>query len=222
MRKQMNFDFVGKKKKFALVSLCILVVGILCNVFMGAKLDIQFTGGSIIKYSYNGDISEQAVQDALKPVTGGNESLQFNYNVYAANSDGAHNMLSVSLSEKNQLSSEDQQAMLDALKKAFPDAAVTQIESNSVEATMGQEFFWKCMVAVVLASLLMLVYVAFRFRKIGGWSAGLMAVSYTHLDVYKRQSHTCSSSIPAIPFSLISGAMLKQNTDLTFTFGASL
>ncbi|MGI6260865.1 MAG: protein translocase subunit SecF [Acutalibacteraceae bacterium] len=176
MRKQMNFDFVGKKKKFALVSLCILVVGILCNVFMGAKLDIQFTGGSIIKYSYNGDISEQAVQDALKPVTGGNESLQFNYNVYAANSDGAHNMLSVSLSEKNQLSSEDQQAMLDALKKAFPDAAVTQIESNSVEATMGQEFFWKCMVAVVLASLLMLVYVAFRFRKIGGWSAGLMAL----------------------------------------------
>ena len=176
MRKQMNFDFVGKKKKFALVSLCILVVGILCNVFMGAKLDIQFTGGSIIKYSYNGDISEQAVQDALKPVTGGNESLQFNYNVYAANSDGAHNMLSVSLSEKNQLSSEDQQAMLDALKKAFPDAAVTQIESNSVEATMGQEFFWKCMVAVVFASLLMLVYVAFRFRKIGGWSAGLMAL----------------------------------------------
>ena len=176
MRKQMNFDFVGKKKKFALVSLCVLLVGILCNIFMGARLDIQFTGGSIIKYSYNGDISEQAVQDALKPVTGGNESLQFNYNVYAANSDGAHNMLSVSLSEKDQLSSEDQQAMLDALKKAFPDAAVTQVESNSVEATMGREFFWKCMVAVALASLLMLVYVAFRFRKIGGWSAGLMAL----------------------------------------------
>ena len=33
-----------------------------------------------------------------------------------------------------------------------------------------------CMVAVALASILMLVYVAFRFRKIGGWSAGLMAL----------------------------------------------
>ena len=176
MRKQMNFDFVGNKKKFALVSLCILVVGILCNIFLGAKMDIQFTGGSIIKYSYSGDVSEQAVRDALNPVTNGNESLQFNYNVFAAGSDAAHNVLSVSVSDQHQLSSEDQQAMLSALKEAFPDAAMTQIESNSVEATMGREFFWKCMVAVVLASVLMLVYVAFRFRKIGGWSAGLVAL----------------------------------------------
>ena len=176
MRKDMNFDFVGKKKKFALVSLCILIAGILCNIFLGAKMDIQFTGGSIIKYSYTGDVSEQDVKDALKPVTGGNESLQFNYNVYAANSTEPYNMLSVSLTENNQLSSEDQQTLLNALKEKFPDSGMTQVESNSVQATMGREFFWKCMVAVALASILMLVYGAFRFRKIGGWSAGLMAL----------------------------------------------
>lgn len=176
MKKQMNFDFVGNRKKFALASLLILVVGLLCNIFMGTKMDIEFTGGSIIKYTYNGDIAEQDVKDALNPVTGGSESLQFNYNVYAAGSDEAHNMLSVSLSQNDKLSAEDQQAMLSALQAAFPDASMTQVESNSVEATMGREFFWKCMVAVVLASVLMLIYVAFRFRKIGGWSAGLMAL----------------------------------------------
>lgn len=176
MKRQMNFDFVGKRKVFALVSLGIIVVGLLFNILLGAKMDIQFTGGSIIKYSYVGDLSEDEIRDALRPLTNGRESIQFNYNVYAAGSDEAHNNVSVSLSNQDQLSSDDQQKMLKALQEKFSEHEVTQIESNSVEATMGREFFWKCMVAVALASILMLVYVAFRFRKIGGWSAGLMAL----------------------------------------------
>lgn len=49
-------------------------------------------------------------------------------------------------------------------------------KSDNVDPTMGKEFFTKCLVAVAFASLLMVVYIAFRFRKIGGWSAGAMCV----------------------------------------------
>ncbi|MEG2404613.1 MAG: protein translocase subunit SecF, partial [Oscillospiraceae bacterium] len=41
---------------------------------------------------------------------------------------------------------------------------------------IGKEFFAKSIVAVVAASLLILLYIAFRFKKIGGWPAGSMAV----------------------------------------------
>ena len=34
----------------------------------------------------------------------------------------------------------------------------------------------KSLLAVAVAMVLMIVYIAFRFRKIGGWSAGVMAV----------------------------------------------
>lgn len=41
---------------------------------------------------------------------------------------------------------------------------------------MGMEFFKKCIVAVVFASVIMIVYIGFRFRKIGGASAGVVSV----------------------------------------------
>jgi preprotein translocase subunit SecF len=66
--------------------------------------------------------------------------------------------------------------MLNALKAKLPGAKFHQVESSTIEATMGREFFGKCIVAIVLASVLMMVYVAIRFRKIGGWSAGLIAL----------------------------------------------
>ena len=50
------------------------------------------------------------------------------------------------------------------------------LESNSVDATTGSEFFGKCLVAVILAAVFMIIYVALRFKKIGGMSAGVTAI----------------------------------------------
>ena len=41
---------------------------------------------------------------------------------------------------------------------------------------MGKEFLKKCLVAVVFASVIMIVYIGLRFRKIGGASAGVVSV----------------------------------------------
>lgn len=57
------------------------------------------------------------------------------------------------------------------------------VDSQSVESSMGWKFFLKCMVAVAIACLLMVVFVAFRFKKIGGWSAGVMALVALFHDV---------------------------------------
>lgn len=74
------------------------------------------------------------------------------------------------------LTLEQQQAMTKALQETFPDNNIQQSDTTSVNPTMGREFFLKCMVAVALASILMVVYVALRFKKIGGWSAGVTAL----------------------------------------------
>ena len=51
------------------------------------------------------------------------------------------------------------------------------VDANSLSPTVGTLFFIKCLVATALACLFLVVYVAFRFRKIGGVSAGLMAIA---------------------------------------------
>ena len=62
------------------------------------------------------------------------------------------------------------------LSDAFDQATFTLLESNSVDATMGAKFFQKCLVCFALTAILLLVYIALRFKKIGGLSAGLTAI----------------------------------------------
>ena len=48
---------------------------------------------------------------------------------------------------------------------------------------MGRDFFLKCLLSVFCSGLLLIVYIAFRFRKIGGASAGTMAIIALMHDV---------------------------------------
>ncbi|MBR2151730.1 MAG: hypothetical protein IJ944_00390 [Clostridia bacterium] len=54
--------------------------------------------------------------------------------------------------------------------------AVYLVSSNSVKATVGRGFFVKCLFAAALGGLFVTIYLAFRFRKIGGVSAGVFAL----------------------------------------------
>ena len=42
-----QFDFIGKRKLFLLISVAILVAGLIANLFLGTQLDITFKGGAI-------------------------------------------------------------------------------------------------------------------------------------------------------------------------------
>lgn len=171
-----HFDFVGKRKLFFIIAACILVIGFAANLVMGTRLDIQFTGGTIIKYSYTGEVSKDTLKEVFASATGGKESYSFATNNLTDGEDTNPNVVSVTLPVEAKLETEDLSDLLGKLKAAMPNANFHQMESSTVEATMGREFFGKCIVAIVLASVLMMVYVAIRFRKIGGWSAGLIAL----------------------------------------------
>ena len=66
--------------------------------------------------------------------------------------------------------------MNEALQTQFPDNNVNAASISNVDPTIGRDFFLKSIVAVVAASILMIIYIAFRFRKMNGWSAGVIAV----------------------------------------------
>ncbi len=70
------------------------------------------------------------------------------------------------------------------LVKAFPDSNIKNIGSNTVSGTIANNFFVKCLVAVLLAGILVVLYVGIRFRKIGGFSAGMFALLALLLDCF--------------------------------------
>ncbi len=176
MIRKINFDFCGHRKLWLIISGAIMAIGLLFNVIFGSVVDIKFTGGAIVKYAYTGDIDSGVVGDEISAAIGKTVEVQVNTNVVSATSATPVNNLSISISDNEGLPPEQQKLMLTTLQEKHEANNFEQLTSSSVDPTMGSEFFLKCLIAVLLASLLMVIYVAFRFRKIGGWSAGVFAL----------------------------------------------
>lgn len=171
MKKTFNIDFYGKRKIFFIISLAVIAVGLICNIIFGTKLDIQFAGGAVIKYSVDGEVSQEDVQAIVKDSTGRDCSVTANKLIATG-----ENQVTVTFAGNEAISLEDQQKIADTLSEKYSDRTFKVNESSSVDPTMGAKFFQKCLVCFGLTVILLLVYIAFRFKKIGGLSAGVTAI----------------------------------------------
>ena len=184
-----EFDFLKYRSRFLLAALCVLAVGVVFNVVRGTRLDIKFTGGSMLKYSYALDdtvsasdvsasdymkLDKKAVADIVKEVTG--QSSVITIAQSASAETGVKNTVTVAMSGKKTMAEDTGDQVASCLTQKYPKVTFSLIESNSVDATTGSEFFAKCLVAVALAAVFMILYVALRFKKIGGMSAGVTAI----------------------------------------------
>lgn len=179
MRKyhQFKIDFIKNKKIYFTISLGIILIGLLVNIFFGTEMDIQFTGGAIVDYTYSGqEIDADSLASIVKDATGLDAEVTLSSNIVSGNSGLASNSASVEFAGNDALTLDQQDEVTNAFAENYPDSNFTLSQSTSVDPTNGQSFFWKCMCAIALASILMVIYIAFRFRKIGGWSAGVMAI----------------------------------------------
>lgn len=165
------FDFVGSLKIYIIISASLLAIAFICSLIFGVEIDIQFRGGTMATYSYSGEIAEDDFHDIIVDVTGIDAKVTGSQNVQTGEPN-----FNVEFSGSEGFAVEDQNALLEALQKEFPGSNIQSVSVNSVSPTMGKDFLLKSLVAVFFSALFMVIYIAFRFKKIGGWSAGVFAV----------------------------------------------
>lgn len=173
VRGKAPIDFIKKSKIFFCISVGIILIGIICNCIFGTTLDIQFSGGSMLKYSYTGEVNvadiEAIVADNVKDA-----------NITVSASTGIVDNKNVNMVNIQFTGAEADSAVFDNItkdiQKAYKDNNFVSLQESSVDASMGLNFFLKCLCAVAIASILMVLYVTLRFKKIGGLSAGTFGV----------------------------------------------
>lgn len=176
MRK-FNINFNKAFKYVAIVYAAIFVIGLVA-CFFGINLDINFSGGAKISYSYTGDIKTEEIEKVAK------KQLDSAFSVSKSTAlAGETETFEIALSGKNALSADKQDALTTAFEKEFKDNKIKLYNSNSVSPTIAGTFFAKSIVAVLITALLVVIYVGFRFRKIGGVSAALTAMVALVFDV---------------------------------------
>lgn len=171
------YKFTEHKKVFFIISAVLILIS-LASTFTGVDMDIEFKGGSIITYSYENNVDEKEVMSIVSEIADGTVTVQAGEDL----STGG-NSLTVSISSKDGISDDQQSEITSRLQEKYPDGNIKIIDSNSVNASNGRDFFLKCIIAVVFAAIILILYIAIRFRVISGWSAGVFAIAALLHDI---------------------------------------
>lgn len=160
-------NFNKLKKFFAPIPFIVIIAGIIGFCINGFNYGIDFSGGTIMRINAGQFIEEEKVYDIVNKVDNGASV------VYAgANKETVviKSTLALTNEQKNQIS------------RAFVDEY--KVDRNNIEDTttgpsISREIRQKAVISIIIASILMLIYVTFRFE----WKYGVAAVFALIVDV---------------------------------------
>lgn len=179
MANKKEFDFLKNKKVFFIIPVAIAVITIITAFVIGVPVDIEFKGGTMLTYSYNGTINPNDVKTEVEKLNLGTVGVTTGS---AFGSD--METVQISFASDSGLTADVQVQVSDSLQAAFKDNNLILVNSQDVNPSSGFSFFLKCFVAVAFSFVLLIIYIAFRFKNIGGVSAGAFALVALANDVF--------------------------------------
>jgi preprotein translocase subunit SecF len=158
-RRSRRIDFVGRRNVFFLISLIIIIPGIVSMISRGFLLGIDFAGGTEFDLTFNQKPSASQVQVAAAAAGLSQPTIQ-------RSTDGSFIVRTAQSMQPTQ-----QKQVEDALGARF--GGIKSATASVVGPTIAREIVTTALGAVAIASTLILLYLAFRFRKVpGGWRSG--------------------------------------------------
>jgi preprotein translocase subunit SecF len=156
-----RLDIISHRNVFFLISLVIIIPGILAMVFRGFLLGIDFQGGNEFFVSFANQPSLQTVESAVA-------SEGVNGTVQQASSGTFKGYII----RTSPLDPAQSKVFTDDLSRRVGGSVQIQ-QQNQVGGTIAAETVTSALAAIVGASTLILLYLAFRFRRVqGGWRSG--------------------------------------------------
>ena len=146
-------DIIGKKYFYFLISLIVLVPGMISLFVYGLNLSIDFTGGTRMTISFPQNVEQKQVDFIRK-------DLEKEY-IKVASIERSGKIAFVRTSPVDQ--KENNKFLVD-LKKEY--SLAKQEEFSTIGPTIGEETTLNAVKAVVLASILIVIYISVVFRKV--------------------------------------------------------
>ena len=167
-------DFYGTRKIYFVISACLMVLVLLMCFVRGVNISIEFKGGTLATYAYSGTVSESELQSVARDYLNTVVNVQLGETFTGDKQTTV--TFSFNLDNNRSFTAEMQTELEQKLQEKFPDANIEALETNDVAPSSGKIFLLKCTVAAVFASVVLILYIAWRFKRISGWSAGIFAV----------------------------------------------
>ena len=176
-----TYDFLGKKKIFFVFSTILILVAPIAMGVMSAQgngalnYSLEFKGGTSTTVTFNEDMSIEDLDTQVKPVV---QEVTGDANISTQKVVGSNEVVIKTRS----LDVEEREELNQLLVDEFGVDATT-ITAENISSTVSSEMRSDAVLAVVAATICMLLYIWFRFKDIRFASSAVLALVHDVLVV---------------------------------------
>jgi preprotein translocase subunit SecF len=146
-------DIIGKKHLYFAISLIIIIPGLISLILFGLKLSIDFAGGSRLTLLFPNKVSQQSVKIVKETLSA--------RKIKMTTLEKSTNRIFI---RTEPISQKQNAEVLSELKKKVKDFKQESFET--IGPTIGRETTENAIKAVLMASILIVLYITWSFRKV--------------------------------------------------------
>jgi preprotein translocase subunit SecF len=161
--------FMRYKLIYFLISALLLIPSIFSLVLFGLKPAIDFTGGALVEVSISPFEEKVVTEDSIREAN--NRELELSS--IQVTSQGTH------IIRTKELSQEEKSQLIQRLENNL--GVVEESRFETVGPTIGKELLRKTIIAIFIAAVLILLYVAYRFNELKYGICAILAMFHDTL-----------------------------------------
>jgi len=146
-------DILGKRRIWYTISIAVLAVGLLFLAINGLNFGIDFQGGTLLEFKFDQQITNQQVRNVLQDIEIAGDSK-----IQQSDTQGIQGVII----RTQKLSPEQTIEVEEALRNEYPSTEM--LRSESVGAVIGHELRTKALLALLIASVAIVLYISVRFE----------------------------------------------------------
>lgn len=179
-KKTKTIDFMGKKVVFFVLSLIIILTGVGSMVINGAKgnalnYSLEFLGGTSTTVSFDKEYTIAEIDSEIVPLV---SKITKDNDIQTQKVDDGTGVIF----KTRTLNLEEREALNEMFEENF-GVKEENISSENISSTIGGEMRRQSLIAVLVAALLILLYIWFRFKDLRFGGAAVIALIHDVLVV---------------------------------------
>ncbi|MFO7815749.1 MAG: protein translocase subunit SecF [Halanaerobiales bacterium] len=146
-------DILGKRRIWYAISITIIVIGLIFLAVNGLNFGIDFQGGTLLEFKFDQNVSNEEVRNVLSDINIAEDSK-----VQQTGTEGING----TLIRAKELDTQQIVDIEDGLRDEFPSTEM--LRTQMVGPTIGQELRTKALLALLIASIAIVLYISVRFE----------------------------------------------------------
>ena len=164
-------NFMKYRYVFLTISFCIIVFGLIYGFVTGFKFDIDFKGKKKIETDLNQEFSNTDIENIVSEVIGSKPLVQ--------TMSGGNSSVSITT---DVISEQQVDEIVQALKEKYPN--MSDPSTRNIQPSYGRDLVESAVVAVVVSVILILIYIAIRFKVLGLNAAITAIIALIHDSLF--------------------------------------